>query len=86
MLSQVDDSLRSSNKKVQVQSEIAKIKEEFERKFSSIILVTYRKNFRPLLTEDPRIMEFIERSYGSAPEKIKQIRTTTDSNWGCTIR
>jgi hypothetical protein len=66
-------------------NEIARIKSLFERRFDNIILVTYRKNFRPLLTEDICIMEYVDRTYAN-PEKLKQIRTTTDANWGCTIR
>jgi hypothetical protein len=50
------------------------------------MLITYRKNFKPLLTEDPIIIEYVDRNYAGQPEKIKQIRTTTDSSWGCTIR
>lgn len=45
------DLLALSSNKSKKKDEIKKLKEEFRRKFYSIINVTYRKGFKPLLTE-----------------------------------
>jgi hypothetical protein len=55
------------------------------QQFYSIIYSSYRKNFTPLLTESKEIIAYVETKF-KPTDTFEKIHTTTDSNWGCTIR
>ena len=62
-----------------------KINEEVLSQFYSIIYCSYRKNFIPLLTENKEIRGYVESKVRSE-ESLEKILTSTDVNWGCTLR
>lgn len=82
----VDSQLgKNQDRKKLMQIQLKRIGEDCLQQFYSIIYSSYRKNFTPLLTESKEIMGYVESKFRPT-DTIEKIHTTTDSNWGCTIR
>ena len=61
----------------------------FKQKFGSLIWLTYRKNFKPLLADDLKLVEtFLSiRPHMVADKKrVARVGSTSDVGWGCAIR
>ncbi|CDW79449.1 UNKNOWN [Stylonychia lemnae] len=70
-------------KKRRGSDELRLIKIEFEKKFSQIVLCTYRKGFNPLLSESEKLRNMVMAHAKLGESKIF---TSTDVGWGCAIR
>jgi hypothetical protein len=65
--------------------QLKKLNEDCAAQFYSIIYCSYRKNFSPLLTETKEIRAYVESKLKPG-EQLEKVLTSTDANWGCTIR
>ena len=65
--------------------ELKKIADDCASQFQSIVYCSYRKGFKPLLTESRELRAYIE-SIHAPGENLERVMTTSDAGWGCTIR
>lgn len=77
---------RQQDRKRRIAQELKRVQEDCMHQFFSIIYCSYRKGFTPLLTESKEIRAYVEAQLIDKNISIEKVKTTTDANWGCTIR
>ena len=67
-------------------AELKRMSDNILTNFFSIIYCSYRKGFKPLLTENKEIKGYVQHLIAEKSLNEEKIMTSTDANWGCTIR